>query len=53
LPTAALKTDKLKHEYWRDVTLSKAIRAMLNQLAIQPLFLRIDDTIMEKKGENN
>lgn len=47
----ALKTDSLDHEPWRDVTLSKALRAVPDQLAAQPLFLSIDDTMVEKEGE--
>lgn len=46
-----LKTDRLDHESWRDVTLSKALRTVPDQLAAQPLFLSIDDTMVEKKGE--
>ena len=47
----ALKTDRLNHESWRDVTLSKALRMMPDHLKEQPLFLSIDDTMMKKKGE--
>ncbi len=47
----ALKTDRLDHESWRDVTLSKALKAVPKQLAVQPLFLSIDDTMVEKEGE--
>lgn len=46
----ALKTDRLGHEAWRDVTLSKALKAVPGQLTGQPLFLSIDDTMVEKKG---
>ena len=48
----ALKTDALDHESWRDVTLSKALKAVPDQLSAQPLFLSIDDTMVEKEGEN-
>ena len=47
----ALKTDKLDHQSWRDVTLSKALKVVPKQLAVQPLFLSIDDTMVEKEGE--
>ena len=49
----ALKIDSLDHESWRDVTLSKALRAMPNELATQPLFLSINDTMVEKKVKNS
>ena len=38
----ALKTDRLDHESWRNVTLSKALKAVPVHLAAQPLFLSID-----------
>jgi len=47
----ALKTDRLGHESWRDVTVSKALSTVPGQLKGQPLFLSIDDTMVEKKGE--
>ena len=47
----ALKTDRLDHESWRDVTLSKALRAVPEQPAVQPLFLSIDDAMVEKEGK--
>ncbi len=47
----ALKTDRLDHGAWRDVTLSKALRAVPGQLTAQPLFFSIDDTMVEKEGE--
>jgi len=47
----ALKTDRLNHESWRDVTVSKALKAVPGQLDAQPLFLSIDDTMVEKEGE--
>ncbi len=47
----ALKTDRLDHGAWRDVTLSKALRAVPWQLTSQPLFFSIDDTMAEKEGE--
>ncbi len=47
----ALKTDRLDHAKWRDVTVSKALKAVPAQLEPQPLFLSIDDTMVEKKGE--
>ena len=47
----ALKTDAFNHESWRNVTLSKALRTVPGQLAAQPLFLSIDDTMVEKEGD--
>ena len=47
----ALKTDTLDHEPWRDVTVSKALRVVPDRLKEQPLFLSIDDTMVEKEGE--
>ncbi len=47
----ALKTDRVDHASWRDVTVSKALRAVLGRLEVQPLFLSIDDTMVEKEGE--
>ena len=41
----------MEHEFWRDVTLSKALKLVPSQLPTQPLFLSIDDTMGEKKGE--
>ena len=47
----ALKTDRLDHASWRDVTVSKALKTVPAQLESQPLFLSIDDTMVEKAGE--
>ena len=47
----ALKTDRLDHASWRNVTLSKALSAVPDRLTVQPLFLSIDDTMVEKEGE--
>ena len=47
----ALKTERMDHDSWRDVTVSKALRAVPGQLEAQPLFLSIDDTMVEKEGE--
>lgn len=47
----ALKTDRTDHASWRDVTASKALRAVPGQLEAQPLFLSIDDTMVEKDGK--
>lgn len=41
----------MEHEFWMDVTLSKALKLVPSQLPTQPLFLSIDDTMGEKKGE--
>ncbi len=47
----ALKTGRLDHESWRDMTLSKASKVIPSRLDAQPLFLSIDDTMVEKEGE--
>ncbi len=47
----ALKTDRFDHEAWRCVTASKALKAVPEPLESQPLFLSIDDTMVEKEGE--
>lgn len=47
----ALKTDRLAHEAWRDVTVSKALKTVPDQLKEQPIFLSIDDTLVEKEGK--
>lgn len=47
----AFKTDRLNHESWRDVTVSKALRAVPDRLKEQSLILYIHDTMVEKKGE--
>lgn len=47
----ALKTDGLDHEVWRNVTVSKALRTVPGRLKEQPLFLSVDDTMVEKEGE--
>ena len=47
----ALKTDRVNHASWRDVTVPKALRAVPGPLEMQPLFLSIDDTMVEKEGE--
>ena len=36
-----------------DVTLSKALKVVPKQLAVQPLFLSIDDTMVERKVKNS
>lgn len=47
----ALKTDRINHASWRDVTVSKALRTVPDQLEVQPLFLSIDNTMVEKESE--
>lgn len=47
----ALKCGRLNHDAWRDVTVSKVLRTVPDQLMEQPLFLSIDDTMVEKEGE--
>ena len=45
-----LKTDAYDHSLWNDVTVSKAVRTIPASLEEQPLFLSIDDTMVEKSG---
>ena len=45
-----LKTDAYDHSAWNDVTVSKAVRTVPGTLADQPIFLSIDDTMVEKYG---
>ncbi len=45
-----LKTDAYDHSPWNDVTVSKVVRAVPEPLGKQPLFLSIDDTMVEKFG---
>ncbi|MDO4339067.1 MAG: transposase [Eubacteriales bacterium] len=45
-----LKTDSYDHSAWNDITVSKALRAVPGPLEDQPLFLSIDDTMVEKSG---
>ena len=47
-----LKTDAYDHSAWNDVTVSKAVRAVPAPLEDQPLFLSIDDTMIEKSGKH-
>ncbi|HCT92126.1 MAG TPA: hypothetical protein DF613_12235 [Lachnospiraceae bacterium] len=47
-----LKTDAYDHSVWNDVTVSKAVRAVPGPLEDQPLFLSIDDTMVEKSGRH-
>ncbi len=47
-----LKTDAYDHSVWNDVTVSKAIRVVPGSLEEQPLFLSIDDTMVEKSGKH-
>lgn len=46
-----LKTDAYDHSVWNDVTVSKAARVIPKSLENQPLFLSIDDTMLEKSGK--
>lgn len=46
----SLKTDSYEHSAWNDITVSKALRAVPGSLEDQPLFLSIDDTMVEKSG---
>ena len=47
-----LKTDAYDHSVWNDVTVSKAVRAVPRHLEGQPIFLSIDDTMVEKFGRH-
>ena len=47
-----LKTDAYDHSAWNDVTVSKAVRAVPGPLEEQPLFLSIDDTMVENSGKH-
>ena len=46
-----LKTDAYDHSVWKDVTVSKAVHILPESLEDQPLFLSIDDTMVEKSGK--
>lgn len=45
-----LKTDRYDHTVWNNVTASKAVQLIPDSLQKQPLFLSIDDTLIEKSG---
>ena len=46
-----LKTEHVKHREWADVTAAKALAVVPASLDSQPLFLSIDDTLVEKSGK--
>ena len=46
-----LQTDSIDHLTWNDVTTKKALSVIPEQLDSQPLFLSIDDTLIEKFGK--
>ncbi len=46
-----LQTDAFEHSLWNDVTTKKALSVIPEQLDSQPLFLSIDDTLIEKFGK--
>ena len=46
-----LQTDTFEHLVWNDVTTKKALSVIPEQLDSQPLFLSIDDTLIEKFGK--
>ena len=46
------KTEAYDHSAWNGVTVSKAVRAVPGPLEEQPLFLSIDDTMIEKSGKH-
>ena len=47
-----LKTDTCDHSAWNGITVSKTLRAIPGSLENQPLFLSIDDTMVEKSGKH-
>ncbi len=47
-----LKTDRYDHTSWNGVTTSKALQLIPDALQKQPLFLSIDDTMVEKSGKS-
>lgn len=47
-----LKTDSYDHRRWNDVTTAKAIDLIPDSLQSQPVFLSIDDTMVEKSGNH-
>ena len=47
-----LKTDAYDHSAWNDVTVSKAVQTVPGTLTDQPIFLTIDDTMIEKYGKH-
>lgn len=47
-----LKTDAYNHSVWNDVAVSKAVQAVPGPLEKQPLFLSIDDTMVQKSGKH-
>ena len=46
-----LKTDAYDHSVWNDVTVSKAVQVVPGSLEEHPLFLSIEDTLVEKSGK--
>jgi len=46
-----LQTDAFEHSAWNDVTTKKALSVVPEQLDSQPLFLSVDDTLVEKFGK--
>jgi len=47
----SLKSEHYDHAYWNEVTTSKALRVCPEPLHAQPLFLSIDDTMIETFGK--
>lgn len=43
-----LRTDSCDHSRWSDTTVSKVVKVVPDSLETQPLFLSIDDTMVEK-----
>lgn len=46
-----LKTEQYDHTLWNDVTTAKAMQFIPNSLSPRPVFLSIDDTLIEKSGK--
>lgn len=46
-----LQTDTFEHFAWNDITTRKALSVIPKQLDVLPLFLSIDDTLIEKAGK--
>ena len=46
-----LRTDSCDHSRWSDTTVSKVVKVVPDSLETQPLFLSIDDTMVEKFGK--
>lgn len=47
-----LKSETWDHSAWSDVTVRKVLKVIPSDLSSQPLFLSIDDTMIEKAGKH-